>query len=64
MTNLKYKYRLYPTIKQSDSLNQIAGNCRFVWKESDMYKQMVPVEQNMQFMWSNQRKIIFERTYI
>ena len=31
MTNLKYKYRLYPTIKQSDSLNQIAGNCRFVW---------------------------------
>lgn len=25
------KYRLYPTVEQEQSLNQQAGNCRFLW---------------------------------
>ena len=31
MQNLKYKFRLYPTESQIAALQQIAGNCRFVW---------------------------------
>ena len=31
MQNLKYKYRLYPTESQIDALQQVTGNCRFVW---------------------------------
>lgn len=43
MQKLKYKFRLYPTKEQLGSLNQVAGNCRFVWnyflaKEIDQYK--------------------------
>ena len=31
MQNLKYKYRLYPTEAQIAALQQVTGNCRFVW---------------------------------
>ena len=31
MQNLKYKYRLYPTESQITALQQVTGNCRFVW---------------------------------
>ena len=31
MQNLKYKFRLYPTEAQIAALQQVTGNCRFVW---------------------------------
>ena len=31
MQNLKYKFRLYPNQEQLAALQQVAGNCRFIW---------------------------------
>ena len=31
MSNLAYKYRLYPTKSQGQQLAQMAGNCRWLW---------------------------------
>ena len=38
-----YKYRIYPTAKQVDLLNQIFGSCRFVYnhyleKRTELYQ--------------------------
>ena len=52
MSNLAYKYRLYPTKSQGQQLAQMAGNCRWLWNYMlDLNKKQYQIDKKFVFAY-------------